>query len=170
MGSPNWLANQSLGTMSLQFPRTGFATRVGFYEDNSYIRLLNQILQMELGSVELYQNCAACLDQGQASSFRDEHQEQAKVIRNMILSNRGLPSLTGFVFSSELSLFTTKISRHLPEDFARRTTRVSCLQVEKSLRRRYKLALDEAPYRDRSQLTEHVQRIHVHIAQLRLDS
>ncbi len=170
MNSPSWLANQSLGTMSFQLPRSGYAPRAAFYEDNGYLRLLNQILQLELGSVELYRKCGSKLDVDQAETFAEEHRLQARAINSMILSHRGIPSHNGFAFSSEISLLTTRISRHFPEDFARRTTRASCLQVEKSLRRRYKQALDAAPYRDRMQLTEHVQCIHQHISHLSLHS
>ncbi len=158
MGSLRWLANESMSVMQLQLPNRRSISYASLFENNHYIRLLNQLLQLELGSIELYAGCRHELSDCQLENLAEAHRKQAKNLVNMIINNRGIPLKKGFAFSSELSLMAFRIGRHLPLSVARRACLSSCIQLEKSMRRRYHQALAEAPYRDRELLSEHVRR------------
>jgi bacterioferritin (cytochrome b1) len=167
MGTLGWLVHESVSVMHLQLPRSGRTlSSAALFENNHYVRLLNQLLQLELGSIELYARCRDELADCQLEGLLDTHRQQSKNLVNMIVTNRGIPSRDGFSFSSELSLMASRIGRHFPERLARHTTLVSCLQLEKTLRRRYHQALAEAPYRDRALLNEHTRRTKSHIEYL----
>ncbi len=163
MNSLGWLAQDAGSMITLRFPRSRSMPNVSLFENNNYIRLLNQTLLMELGAVELYQHCALSIPSIDAGRFATEHQNHAQALTVMIISNRGIPDKEKFSFPSEISLFASRIGRHLPEYMARRTNLTSCIRLEKALRRRYYLALTEAPYRDRAQLHEHVRCIKAHL-------
>ncbi len=152
--------------MQLQLPRRRYARQVTLFENNSYVRLLNLLLQMELGCIELYQTCSTELNNYRLLDIIDCHRLQAKSLVNLIISNRGIPEHKGFAFSSELSLMASRIGRRLPHTLARRTSVASCLQLEKSLRRRYRQALAIAPYRDRIELNAHILSTRQHINHL----
>lgn len=158
MGSLRWLANESMSVLQLQLPRRRSISYASLFENNHYIRLLNQLLQLELGSIELYMSCQRELAEFKLENLAEGHRRQAKNLVNMIINNRGIPLKSGFAFSSELSLIASRIGRHLPSSVARRTCLTSCIQLEKAIRRRYHQALSEAPYRDRELLSEHIRR------------
>jgi hypothetical protein len=167
MGSLGWLVNESVSVMHLQLPRSPRSlSSAALFENNHYVRLLNQLLQIERNSLELYGRARDSLRDCQFESVMETHRLQAKNLVNMIITNRGIPSQDGFSFSSELSLMASRIGSHFPRRLARQTTFVSCIGLEKALRRRYHLALAEAPYRDRAQLSEHTRSTQAHIEYL----
>ncbi len=163
MNSLGWLAQDAGPMITLRFARSGSMSQVSLFETSDYIRLLNQLLLMELGAVELYQRCALVIPSINSACIAGEHQMHAQKLTSMIISNRGIPDKEKFSFPSEISLFTSRIGRHLPDNMARRTSLTSCVRLEKSLRRRYHLAFNEAPYRDRAQLQEHLRCIKAHL-------
>ena len=167
MGTLGWLVHESVSVMHLQLPRSSRPLSPAALFDNSpYIRLLNQLLQLELGSIQLYSLCREGLVDCQLETLLENHRQQSKNLVNMIVTNRGIPSRDGFSLSSELSLMASRIGRHFPSRIARHTTLVSCIQLEKTLRRRYHQALSQAPYRDRMLLSEHTRRTKSHIEYL----
>ena len=131
------LAQDTGSMMTLRLARSQSIPYATLFDSNSYLRLLNQLLLMELGAVELYQRCAVALPLVDSDQFVLNHQQQAQTLTVMIISNRGIPDREKFSFPSEISLFASKISRHLPDNMARRTSLTSCIQLEKVLRRRY---------------------------------
>ncbi len=166
MNSLGWLAQDAGSMITLRFPRSGSMTYVSLFENNNYIRLLNQMLLMELGAVELYQRCALVMSGIDADCFAAEHQMHAQGLTSMIISNRGIPDKEKFSFPSEISLFAYRLGRVLPDNMARKTNLTNCVRLEKSLRRRYHLALNAAPYRDRAALHEHLRCIKGHLSLL----
>ena len=166
MNSLGWLAQDAGSMITLRFPRSRSVSNVSLFDNNDYIRLLNQAFLMELGAMELYQRGRPGIPGCDAERFACEHQIHAQALTVMIISNRGIPDKEKFSFPSEISLIASRIGRHLPEYMARKTNLTSCIRLEKALRRRYYLALNEAPYRDRAQLHEHVRCVKAHLEAL----
>lgn len=158
--------NDAVSVLHLQLPRRRSITYTSLFQNNQYVRLLNLILQLELGCIELYQNCREELENYALTGMIECHQQQAKSLVTMIITNRGIPAQKGFAFSSELSLIASRIARRLPQTIARRTSVASSLQLERTLRRRYYQALSMAPYRDRIELNSHIRATKLHIEHL----
>lgn len=160
------LAQDAGSMMPLRLSRSQTVPYASLFENNNYLRLLNQLLLMELGAAELYQKCSPSIQIIDREQAILKHQQHARSLTLMIISNRGIPDRDKFSFSSEISLLASRIGRHLPNNMARRTSLTSCLQLEKALDRRYQQAIQEAPYRDRAALAEHSHSIQGHIASL----
>lgn len=163
MSSTSWLNQDAGSIMSFRFSSGRNLTGTTLFENNSYLRILNQTMLMELGAVELYQACETFMEGSSLEEIACLHNKNARSLQSLIVSNRGIPDKEKFSFPSEISLFAHRIGRHLPELMAKRTSYTSCLRLEKSLRRRYHSALLEAPLRDRGLLQDHLRSIKTQI-------
>lgn len=157
------LAQDAGMIINLRLPRSQYIAHASLYDNNSYLRLLNRLLLMELGATKLYLSPSPFIPLKNAEQFALDHKSQAQTLSTMIIHNRGIPDCEKFSFPSEISLLASKLGRHLPHNIARRTDLVSCLQLEKTLHRRYYQTLSQAPGRDRSTLNEQLRSIKNHI-------
>ena len=163
MGTSSWHSSDSTLTLTFQLPRSRTIPYSTLFENNHYLRLLNKLLQLELGSIELYRRCSECLRFAGVESIVDAHRQQAKNLVNLIVYNRGIPDKNGFSLSPEIGILAHGLGRHLGQSWAYRTSHVTCLHLERMLERRYQAAVAEAPYGDRDILNDHAKRSGNHI-------
>ncbi len=158
MSASSWLVSDTSMVLSFQLPRSRATSYSTLFENNSYLRLLNKLLQLELQLVELYKRAEACYDSEQAMDIRESHRLQARNLVNLIVYNRGIPEEKGFSLTPEIGMLAHGLGRHLGRSMAQRTSRMTCLHLERMLQRRYNAAIAEAPYADRSILQDHLKR------------
>lgn len=166
MGASSWLSSDTSLVLTFQLPRSRSVPYSTLFENNSYLRMLNKILQLELGSIEMYSRCINCLGVEDVEATIEAHRQQAKNLVNLIVYNRGIPEEKGFSLSPEIGMLAHGLGRHLGKAWAHRTSHVTCLHLERMLQRRYTAALSEAPYADRAILQDHAKRTGKHIAWL----
>ncbi len=159
MGASSWLTSDTSLVLSFQLPRSRSVPYSTLFENNSYLRMLNKLLQLALSLIELYRRCSDCLDRLDVDETVEAHRQQAKNLVNLIVYNRGIPEEKGFNLTPEIGILAHGLGRHLGRTWAHRTSHAGCLHLERMLQRRYALALSEAPYADRSLLQEHSKRI-----------
>ena len=164
MGTSSWLSSDSTLVLTFQLPRSRSVPYSTLFENNTYLRMLNKLLQLELGSIEMYIRCSECLCiEGGAEVIIEAHRQQAKNLVNLIVYNRGIPEKKGFSISPEIGMIAHGLGRHLGRSWAYRTGHATCLHLERMLQRRYTAALSEAPYGDRGILNDHAKRTGNHI-------
>jgi hypothetical protein len=163
MGASSWLSSETSLVLTFQLPRSRSIPYSTLFENNSYLRMLNKILQLELGSVEMYRRCIQCLGMQDVDATIEAHRQQAKNLVNLIVYNRGIPEEKGFSLSPEIGMLAHGLGRHLGKTWAHRTSHVTCLHLERMLQRRYTAALSQAPYADRAILQDHAKRTSKHI-------
>ncbi|MBC7661522.1 MAG: hypothetical protein H7249_17635 [Chitinophagaceae bacterium] len=162
--SSSWLSSDSSLVLTFQLPRGRTIPYSTLFENNSYLRMLNKLLQLELGSIEMYRRCSECLCmEGGADTIIEAHRQQAKNLVNLIVFNRGIPEEKGFSISPEIGMIAHGLGRHLGKSWAYRTSHATCLHLERMLQRRYNAALLDAPYGDRGILNDHAKRTGNHI-------
>lgn len=166
MGASSWLASDSTLVLTFQLPRSRSVPYSTLFENNSYLRLLNKILQLELSLIEMYRRCDESLAIDNVEGTIETHRQHAKNLVNLIVYNRGIPEEKGFSLTPEISRIANDLGRHLGKTWAQRTSHVTCLHLERMLQRRYTAALAEAPYADRGILQDHIQRTGNHIVWL----
>lgn len=166
MGASSWLTSDTSLVLSFQLPRSRAVPYSTLFENNSYLRMLNKLLQLELGSIEMYRRCSECLGMENVETTIEAHRQQAKNLVNLIVFNRGVPEEKGFSLSPEIGMLAHSLGRQLGRSWAHRTSHVTCLHLERMLQRRYRAALAEAPYTDRGILQDHAKRTGNHIAWL----
>lgn len=164
MGASNWLTSDSSLVLSFQLPRSRSIPYSTLFENNSYIRILNKLLQLELGLIDLYGRCRENLGMEHVEITIEGHRQQAKNLVNLIIYNRGIPEEAGFSLSPEIGILAHGLGRRFGRSWAYRTSHMSCLHLERILQRRYISALREAPYSDRGILEDHAKRTSRHIA------
>ncbi len=163
MGTSSWLSSDTGMVLSFQLPRSRSIPYSTLFENNHYLRMLNKLLQLELGSIELYKRCSQCLRIDNVDSLINAHRQQAKNLVNLIVYNRGIPEKNGFALSPEIGMLAHGLGKQFGRSWAFRTSRMTCLHVERLLKRRYQAALAEAPYADRGILVDHAKRSGYHI-------
>ncbi len=165
MSTSSWLSSDSTMVLTFQLPRSRSIPYSTLFENNTYLRMLNKLLQLELGSIEMYRRCSECLQmEGESvAQVIEAHRQQAKNIVNLIVYNRGIPEKKGFSLSPEIGMIAHELGRHLGRSWAYRTSYGACLHLERMLQRKYAAALTEAPYGDRGILNDHVKRTGNHI-------
>jgi bacterioferritin (cytochrome b1) len=165
MGTSSWHSSDSTLVLSFQLPRSRSIPYSTLFENNSYLRMLNKLLQLELGSIEMYRRCSGCLQIEDQSIIDviEAHRQQAKNLVNLIVYNRGIPEEKGFSLSPEIGMIAHGLGRHLGRSWAYRTSHGACLHIERMLERKYAAALAEAPYGDRGILNDHAKRTSNHI-------
>lgn len=166
MGASSWLTSDSSLVLTFQLPRSRSIPYSTLFENNSYLRMLNKLLQLELGAIEMYSRCRDCLDSDQVEATIETHRQQAKNLVNLIVYNRGIPEERGFSLSPEIGFLAHELGRRFGRSWAQRTSHMTCLHLERMLERRYASALSEAPYPDRGILQDHAKRTGNHIAWL----
>lgn len=167
MGASSWPSNDNSSlVLSFQLPRGRAVPHSTLFENNSYIRMLNKLLQLELGSIELYRRCSEYLGMENVETIIEAHRQQAKNLVNLIVFNRGVPEERGFTLSPEIGMLAHSVGRQFGAGWAHRTSIMTCLHLERMLQRKYQSAIKEAPYTDRSILQDHVKRTGNHIAWL----
>lgn len=140
--------------------------RFGVFKNNSYIRLLNHILQNEKGASQVY-HLYAQKGVDSLSAFHDDHDIAFKIIQKMIFSNSGLADTGQFRFPSDFSVALAHLTPYnSPRWIKSRTTSANCISLERYLLARYQQAYFLAPSTDRRQLYRLIRTIKGHIARL----
>ncbi|MBC7531907.1 MAG: hypothetical protein H7318_10035 [Oligoflexus sp.] len=165
MGTSSWLSSDSTLVLTFQLPRSRSMPYSTLFENNNYLRMLNKLLQLELGAIEMYRRCAECLqiEDEAVAGVIEAHRQQAKNLVNLIVYNRGIPDKKGFSLSPEIGMIAHGLGRHLGRQWAYRTSHGACLHIERMLERKYAAAVAEAPYGDRGILNDHTKRTGNHI-------
>jgi len=140
--------SESGGPYVLGFKASRSVRQVSMFQGNDYTKALNQLLQLELGTVALYHHCFIRWKDSPESCYGESHQEAARSLVNLIIANRGIPDKDGMAFPAEISIIIARLTMRLGQKFGQQTARKVCMQMEKMLRRRYHAALDMAPHRD----------------------
>ncbi len=166
MSASSWLVSDTTMVLSFQLPRGRVTSYSTLFENNSYLRLLNKLLQLELSLVEMYKRCEGSFSESEMLLAQESHRLQARNLVNLIVYNRGIPEEKGFSITPEISRLAHGLGRHLGRSLAHRTSRMTCLHLERMLQRRYNAAIAEAPYSDRSILQDHLKRGSKNIAWL----
>lgn len=142
--------SESGGPYAISFKPSRSLRQASIFQENDYIRALNQLLQLELGTIALYRRCFDRWIDANELRFAESHQHAAKNLVNLIVANRGIPDKDRLALPAEISIFVTRLSLHLGSKIGHETARRVCLRMEKMLRRRYHAVLDLAPARDHS--------------------
>lgn len=145
--------SESGGPYVLGFKASRSARCASVFQDTDYIRALNHLLQLELGTVALYRHCYRSWPAATQDLHIDEHhQKAARHLVNLIVANRGIPDKDGVALPAEISIIISRLTHHFGHRIGLQASRRVCLQMEKMLRRRYHATLDLAPQRDHSLL------------------
>jgi hypothetical protein len=136
------------------------------FQNDEYTRLLNQLLLLELGTVDLYRRCQQYLVDCGVDTHGDRHRLAAQTLVNLIVANRGIPNREGTALPAEISILAFRVCHHFSDRVATQTARRICLTMEKLLRRRYHAAINQAPLRDRGYLKHLIHLTKIHIDQL----
>lgn len=84
----------------------------------------------------------------------ENHRESGRLLRNLIILNRGIPDCDGIAMPAELSLLAGKLGLQLGSTFGQATSIKLAIRLEHLLRRRYISLLESAPRKDRIHLEE----------------
>lgn len=140
--------SESGGPYVLGFRAGRTLPQASMFQENDYTRALNQLLQLELGSVALYRHCFGRWKDCPESNSDQAHQEAARHLINLVIANRGIPDKDGMALPAEISILVTRFTMRFGHKFGHQASRKVCIQMEKMLRRRYHAALEMAPQRD----------------------
>jgi hypothetical protein len=155
--------SDSSGSYLLSFKPSRSIGNTTLFHDDEYTRLLNHLLALELGTVDLYRRCHVKFYQVDITRLEQAHQTAAKNLVNLIVANRGIPKKAGLALPTEISIFATRVTNRLGERVAFQTSRKICLGLERYLRRKYHSALEVAPCRDYAVLNHLIHTTKSHI-------
>ena len=126
--------------------------RVTLFRDSKYIRQLNHVLSLELGTLALYRKSSSVKHLDLLEQCIENHVDSSKQLRNLIVANRGIPDCDALALPTELSILAGKLGFQFGESIGSATSLKLCQNLEQLLRKRYLELLKHAPLRDRSQL------------------
>lgn len=144
--------------MGLPYPAarsiaTGFrrasASRIGLFQDNPYIRALNEILQYELTAIHTYRKAIRRFGRAQhLSRIIDDHVSASKTLVNMIISHRGIPADHGSHAAAITARTILTFDGVIPGRIRTIAQSYAIRQFESTLVDRYDFALSMAPQSD----------------------
>lgn len=136
------------------------------FRDDRFIRILNQLLQTELGAAQTYRLLARNgISLGH--DLYDSHRYAARQLVNLIVANRGLPEENSLSLPAELSAALVRISRLMPGRMGQKAAVSGCEAVESWLLERYRAAIRLSRNGSKAPLGELAQETIEHLRLLR---
>ena len=126
--------------------------KVCMYHESEYLRILNSMLSLELGTVDLYGSCKNLPTSDIFIKSFENHLDNVDQLRALIVSNCGIPDFESTDVSSELCMIARRVGSQFGKTISHVTAVNLCLNRENLLRKKYLEVLSQAPFKDRSKL------------------
>ncbi|SMF54787.1 hypothetical protein [Pseudobacteriovorax antillogorgiicola] len=126
--------------------------QVTLFRDSRYIRKLNSLLSLELGTLDLYQRCLHLPERQKITKCLENHRDNGQQLRLLIIANRGIPDCETSSIPTELCILAQRLGSQLGHTIGCATALKLCENLEQLLRKRYQELIEEAPFRDRNSL------------------
>lgn len=134
------------GYLSFKLARS---SKANVFNDESYVRILNDLLRLELGASSFYRQKGGMFSESWVQDVRKSHHHLARKLTRLILVQGGMVAKDTALLSSDFSLFLSSVSQRLGERFAAKAIPRLCMGLESLLLKRYQTAWEQAPSIDR---------------------